>query len=67
MNNLNATKTKRKKQPFSLNWQDNLSIQKLLDVVVGIMAEEYIRVARENEGVFSGSGPEAPPTERSTK
>jgi hypothetical protein len=37
---------------ISLNWNDNPSIQGLLDVVVGIMAEEYVRVARENEGVF---------------
>ena len=58
MNNLNATKTKQKNRLFSLNWQDNLSIQKLLDVVVGIIAKEYIRVARENEDVFAKGGKE---------
>jgi hypothetical protein len=41
---------------ISLNWNDNTSIQGLLDVVVGIMAEEYVRVARGNEGVFGDPG-----------
>ena len=35
-----------------LNWQDNPAIQALLDVVVEIMAEEYVNVARENEDMF---------------
>lgn len=58
MNNLNPIKTKRKNQLFSLNWQDDLSIQKLLDVVVGIMAEEFVEVAKENEDVFAKGGKE---------
>jgi hypothetical protein len=41
-----------RKDAYLPNWQDNLPVQKLLDVVVGIMAEEYVRVARENEAIF---------------
>jgi len=43
-------------QPTSLNWIDNPSIQKLLDVVVSIMAEEYIRIAKQNPDLFSDNG-----------
>lgn len=42
----------------SLNWQDNPDVQALLDVVIEVMAKEYIETARNNEGVFS-----APETE----
>lgn len=41
-----------------VNWEDNPAIQGLLNVVIGIMAEEYIETARNNGGVFS-----APETE----
>ena len=47
------TKNKPTIAPISLNWQDNSNIQGLLDVVVEIMAEEYIETARNNERVFS--------------
>ena len=47
-----STKNKPKTAPISLNWQDSTSIQALLDVIVGVMAEEYAQVARENENVF---------------
>jgi len=43
-------------QPVSLNWSDNPSIQKLLDVVVSIMAEEYIQIAKQNPDLFSDNG-----------
>ena len=33
-------------------WKDNPSVQKLLDVVVSIMAEEYIEVAKKNSEIF---------------
>ncbi len=33
-------------QPISLSWGDSPSVQKLLDVVVSIMAEEYIQISR---------------------
>ena len=47
---------KRKTHPVSFNWMDNPSVQKLLDVVVSIIAEEYIQIAKHNPNVFSNNG-----------
>jgi hypothetical protein len=41
---------------IALNWHDNPPVKALLDVVIGIMAEEYIRVARENKDLFIEPG-----------
>ncbi len=43
-------------QPISLNWSDSPSVQKLLDVVISIIAEEYIQVAKQNPEIFSDNG-----------
>ena len=43
-------------QPISLNWLDSPSVQKLLDVVVSIIAEEYIQIAKQNPDIFSNNG-----------
>ena len=43
-------------QPTSLDWIDNPSVQKLLDVVVSIIAEEYIQIAKQNPDIFSNNG-----------
>ena len=43
-------------QPVSLDWIDNPSVQKLLDVVVSIIAEEYIEIAKQNPDTFSNNG-----------
>ena len=48
-----AQAEKNIKKPINLNWKDNPSVQKLLDVVVSIMAEEYIQIAKQNPDVFS--------------
>ena len=40
----------------SLNWTDNSSVRELLDVVVSIVAEEYIRIARQNPEIFRNNG-----------
>ncbi len=45
-------------QPISLNWSDSPSVQKLLDVVVSIIAEEYIQIAKQNPDLFSDNGGE---------
>ncbi len=45
-----------KKQQKSFAWVDNPSIQKLLDVVASIIAEEYIRIAKQNPETFSKNG-----------
>ena len=42
--------------PISLNWRDNPDIQKLLDVISEIIANEYIEVAKKNIDVFSERG-----------
>jgi len=39
-------------QIISLSWFDNPAVQNLLDVVVSIIAEEYIDVAQQNPDLF---------------
>jgi hypothetical protein len=39
-----------------LNWTDNPSVQKLLDVVVSIIAGEHIQIAKQNPDVFRNNG-----------
>ena len=41
--------TKPKTCPLSFNWADNPDIQRLLDVVAEIIANEYIEVAKRNK------------------
>ena len=43
-------------QPISFTWVDNASVQRLLDVVVSIMAEEYIQIAKQNPEIFRNNG-----------
>lgn len=45
-------------QPASLSWSDSPSVQRLLDVVVSIIAEEYVQVAKQNREIFSDNGGE---------
>ena len=47
---------KRIIKSISLNWTDNSSVRELLDVVVSIIAEEYIQIAKQNPDVFSDNG-----------
>ena len=49
----NSEKTTR---PISLIWVDNASVQRLLDVVVSIMADEYIQIAKQNPEIFRNNG-----------
>ena len=49
-------KNNKTTQPISLNWSDSASVQKLLDVVVSIIAEEYIQIAKQNPDLFSDNG-----------
>jgi hypothetical protein len=44
---------KTEEHKASLDWKDNPAVQKLLDVVVSIIAEEYIQIAKKNKEVFS--------------
>ncbi len=49
-------KNSKTTQPISLSWIDNPSVQKLLDVVVSIIAEEYVQIAKQNPDVFRDNG-----------
>ena len=49
-------KNSKTTQLISLNWSDNPSVKKLLDVVVSIIAEEYIQIAKQNPDLFSDNG-----------
>ena len=51
-----AKKNSKTTQPISLNWLDSPSVQRLLDVVVAIVADEYIQIAKQNPDVFSNNG-----------
>ena len=57
MNQVAVTQEKRgaqtEIQQQSFVWTDNLPIQKLLDVVASIIADEYIQIAKQNPDVFS--------------
>jgi len=39
--------------PISLNYTENPDAKNLLDVIVSILADEYIQIARENPDIFS--------------
>lgn len=39
--------------PVSLNISENPAAKRLLDVIVLILAEEYIQIAKENPEIFS--------------
>ncbi len=56
METAQAEKHSATTQPTSLNWSDSPSVQKLLDVVASIMADEYIQIAKQNRDVFSDNG-----------
>ena len=49
-----GVKTEQTKPYFV--WNKNPSVQKLLDVVVHILANEYVRAVKENPTLFSGKG-----------
>ena len=37
----------------TLSWQDNPSVQELLNVISEIIANEYIEIAKKNKDVFA--------------
>jgi len=40
----------------SFSWDKNPSVQKLLDAVIYILANEYVRAVKENPALFSDKG-----------
>ena len=47
------------------NWMDNPSVQKLLDTIASIIANEYIEIAKQNKNVFEIASP--PKADRNDK
>jgi hypothetical protein len=45
--------TTTKTQVMPLSWQDNPAIKDLLDIIITILAEQYIQVAKENKELFT--------------
>ena len=41
---------------LGFTWNKNLSVQKLLDIVIHILANEYIWAVKENPTLFSEQG-----------
>ena len=56
MNNLDISRAEKKTEEtnktISLKWINNQEIQELLDVVISIIAEEYIEIATHNPDIF---------------
>lgn len=42
-----------KEASVSLSWKENPAVKKLLDNLVSILTEEYIKIAKENPEIFS--------------
>ncbi len=56
-----ASLPRNDRQQKKLTWADDPSVQKLLDVISSIIANEYIDVAKQNKGVFEiASGTSCP-------
>jgi len=43
-------------QSIVLNYTDNPSVQKLLDIIANIIADEYIEKAKQNPEIFLNNG-----------
>lgn len=39
-----------------LNWKDSASVQRLLDVIASIVADEYMQIAKRNPEMFKKGG-----------
>lgn len=42
----------KEESPLSLSWKENPDAKKLLDVLVSLLKEEYIQIAKENPEIF---------------
>ena len=51
-----ASPPKADRNNIVFNWMDNPSVQKLLDIIASIIADEYIRIAKQNPDTFSNNG-----------
>ncbi|MFH1855918.1 MAG: hypothetical protein ABH836_01660 [Candidatus Omnitrophota bacterium] len=59
MKNLHVLETEKnicpENHPVNFCWLDNPSIQKLLDAISSIIADEFIEIAKENKDIFLDS------------
>jgi hypothetical protein len=53
---LPAIDTKKDDLEDSFTWRANPDVQKLLDIVVNILVNEYVQTVRKNPTLFSTSG-----------
>ena len=49
-------KVDRNDSAYGLNWKDNPSSRKLLDVIISILVENYVRIIKENPEMFKEIG-----------
>lgn len=47
---------------ISFNWADNPDVRHLLDTISSIIANEYIKIAKNNPDIFSNIPPHPPST-----
>ena len=51
-----ASAASRPRNDVQYSWLDNPDVQKLLDVIASIIADEYIQIAKQNPDTFSNNG-----------
>ena len=52
-----APKVEPKEKPsHQLSWKDSVAVQKVLDAVCQILAEEYCRIAKARTEIFTTGG-----------
>ena len=51
-----ALAASRPRDDSRYSWLDNPDVQKLLDVIASIIADEYIQIAKQNPDTFSNTG-----------
>ncbi|MBU1062148.1 MAG: hypothetical protein KJ957_07985 [Candidatus Omnitrophica bacterium] len=51
-----ALAASRPRNDVQYSWLDNPDVQKLLDVIASIIADEYIQIAKQNPDTFSNTG-----------
>jgi len=51
------TASKPKEEQFKqLSWKNSVAVQRLLDTICQILAEEYCRIAKDNPEIFFQKG-----------
>lgn len=53
---LTAIDTKEENLEDTFIWRDNADVQKLLDIVVHILVNEYVLAVKKNPSLFSTDG-----------